>query len=556
MLTVLAPAVTSPASSHSSMWAAAAVVLAALVAMGPAVGRSFAWDDQYVLAHASSASWHTRAFAFDVDHPAPENGSWWDGIHVQRRFIRIPSSLLLWAQVRLFEGRAVPLHAVNLALHALASLLLFRLLRRRLEDATAAMAGAVLFAVHPAAVEIVGWWCCQPLALAAVFSLLAVDGLFAWERSAAPAGAVRVVLFTLLAITSYEAVAGLPVLLWLLCRKRWLLLNAAGAWTLLGLLSVLNRAGVVAPDTSFRPTVAEAWRIARVDAGNYVLKMLGLVSVREPMQYTLYNAWGELACGALIFIPLVLCVLAAKRSRKARFGLFAFAVLLAPPFLIRVFAAVLNRPTFRQLYLPLLGMALLVAVGAGRQRWRVALAACLAVFFFALDWRLAKGVSGNATLEAVGARVRGLLEREPVEKPVVVVGTFAACGYSVRYEDYRREEARLVPPTRDESRPTLTRTGPRSFLAESQAGFDIPLKTKPRPPISFERYESGGRRLPLEPPPLIAAGTQSVPGARIEIVRRDDERLTALHFVLERELDDVVFLFAANDCERVERMDL
>ncbi|HZE88326.1 MAG TPA: glycosyltransferase family 39 protein, partial [Verrucomicrobiae bacterium] len=54
-------------------------------------------------------------------------------------------------------GRPMPFHAVNIVLHALASALAFLLLKRLTSSDAAALAGALLFAIHPVHTEAVTW---------------------------------------------------------------------------------------------------------------------------------------------------------------------------------------------------------------------------------------------------------------------------------------------------------------------------------------------------------------------------------------------------------------
>jgi hypothetical protein len=81
-------------------------------------------------------------------------------------------------------------HAVSLALHAAAAVVVLRILRRFTLRPWAAFAGGMVFAVHPLQVESVAWIAEQRGLLAAVFSLLAVDRFLEWtERTVNPSHA-------------------------------------------------------------------------------------------------------------------------------------------------------------------------------------------------------------------------------------------------------------------------------------------------------------------------------------------------------------------------------
>lgn len=57
----------------------------------------------------------------------------------------------------LFGNHALPMHAVNLALHAVAAVLLYRFLRQLVDDERGALVGALLFAVHPVHLDAVAF---------------------------------------------------------------------------------------------------------------------------------------------------------------------------------------------------------------------------------------------------------------------------------------------------------------------------------------------------------------------------------------------------------------
>ncbi|HEY6459028.1 MAG TPA: hypothetical protein VIY73_02725, partial [Polyangiaceae bacterium] len=191
---------------------AVAVVVAAVAVQLVSAFQALGGDDIYVLANVRSGAWSRRLFAFNLDTPAPAYMPWWTGQVLQRRFIRVPASALIWLESELFGSRAVPYHLVTLALLAASCLLLFLLLSRRMPLPTAAVV-ALVPALHPASVEIVGNLCCQPIATAGLLSVAAVA---AWQRmrERPSAGSIgTVVLLCALAVTSYEAAVVLPVFL-------------------------------------------------------------------------------------------------------------------------------------------------------------------------------------------------------------------------------------------------------------------------------------------------------------------------------------------------------
>lgn len=88
------------------------VLCAALAAatLGFAAFRPLAGDDVYILENLRSGAWSRRLFAFDLDAPSADYVAWWSGIALQRRFVRVPASALLWVESELFGLRAAPYH--------------------------------------------------------------------------------------------------------------------------------------------------------------------------------------------------------------------------------------------------------------------------------------------------------------------------------------------------------------------------------------------------------------------------------------------------------------
>lgn len=553
-------------------WVATAIVTAlAVLADSPALGTPFVLDDRYVLANASSGSWRDRAFAFDVDRPGPVQGSWWDGISLQRRFVRVLPSLVMSAELATLGQRPAPLHGVTLLFHAASALLLLALLRRTLGHPTGALAGAAFFAVHPIAVEPVAWWCCQPIVIAGTLGLSAALALVHYRRTGARGFLASAWVLNLAAVTSYEAAVAAPALLALLdsallrrdsASRRDRLVAAAGfaaSWIVLGALSAWDRAGVVASETSYRPSAAEAWRVARVDLPNYLLKVFCVFNPRWPRSYGLYNRLGEpLALGIVLAIVVPLVVWALRR-RAGRFGLVAFAALLAPPYLVRVFVGAMNVPSLRQVYLPLVGVAVLVAVAVGEiSRWRpragLALPGLFAIAAIPFDWVLGAEIFGRPRLEEASRATRALLAGVPTARAVAVAGgTPFGCAYSFSFDFPGRREWALVPPASGGA-PVLRKLDERAFLAVAHGGFDVPAEEHDLDTSagSGSRYTVGGLRVRVRPPPLVAAGVQEIEGgARVEVAGRLGDRITALRFRLPEPVDSYVFVDVGS-CDRLE----
>jgi hypothetical protein len=87
---------------------AVAVVIAAVAAQPLSALQALGGDDIYVLEDLRSVTWSRRLFAFNLDTPGPGYMPWWTGMPLQRRFIRVPASALLWVESELFGFRAFP----------------------------------------------------------------------------------------------------------------------------------------------------------------------------------------------------------------------------------------------------------------------------------------------------------------------------------------------------------------------------------------------------------------------------------------------------------------
>ncbi len=136
------------------------VVLCVAVVFGVGLRGDFVWDDVMLIAsndHLAAPGALRRALTcdfWDTSVPTPSTPGYW------RPIPKLSHVLLAMA------GRtALPFHALNIALHLVTSLLAMEWLRRRLLDAGSppeacergALAGALLFAVHPSRFESVGW---------------------------------------------------------------------------------------------------------------------------------------------------------------------------------------------------------------------------------------------------------------------------------------------------------------------------------------------------------------------------------------------------------------
>ena len=215
----------------------ALAVMAAAVAWTylPAVGFAFLnWDDQWVILRNPSLAFPGIArWAFTTTYME----------HYQ------PLSWLTWAAIKArFGPDAAAFHVANIAAHTACVLLVYAaaraVLKRAAPEASAALrhaaavAGALLFGLHPLRVEVVAWISAMPYALALA---LLLASLLAYLRTAAEAPAGRPMAALVLYAASLAArpiALGFPVVLvvldvWLLKRRTRTSLSATWPFAVL-----------------------------------------------------------------------------------------------------------------------------------------------------------------------------------------------------------------------------------------------------------------------------------------------------------------------------------
>jgi tetratricopeptide (TPR) repeat protein len=141
------------------LWIYAAIVLATLAAYAPALGGGFLWDDDAHLTRPALRSLHGL-------------GRIWFEPGATPQYAPLLHSLF-WIEHRLWGDAALGYHLANVLGHAIAACLLARLLRRLFSGWAAPAFAALLFALHPVAVESVAWISQQGNPLAAIGCLAA-----------------------------------------------------------------------------------------------------------------------------------------------------------------------------------------------------------------------------------------------------------------------------------------------------------------------------------------------------------------------------------------------
>jgi len=197
-----ADAATTTQERPSPPWELPLIFVAAIVPYLRSLRFDFVYDDQFQLALPAIHSWSAVPGYFFKSIPG-----------VSTRYYR--PMVFLWFRLNdfLWGPHAWSWHLTSLALHAAASVLVLLTLSRYFKDRRCALAGALVFAVHPAHVETVAWisGCTDSLMCIGLFS-----SLLLWMKNREkPAAKWRIgsLLCCALALLSKEIAIVLPVLI-------------------------------------------------------------------------------------------------------------------------------------------------------------------------------------------------------------------------------------------------------------------------------------------------------------------------------------------------------
>ncbi len=297
-------------------------------------------------------------------------------------------------------------HAVNLAIHVLAGLTLFGVVRRTLaprkgRDATAiAFSAALIWIVHPLLTESVTYTIQRAESLMGLFYLLT---LYCFIRGAAAGGPkvrpwyILAVAACLLGMGTKEVMASAPLVVLLYDRtflagslrealrlRRWVYAGLAATWLALAFLvvSTHGRAGTagfgsgvpwVGYGLTQLPAIAEYLRLCFwphplvFDRGSALVTDIPRIA----------------ACAALIGALAAATARALKSKPAIGFLGFSFFAMLAPSSSIVPVAT--ETMAEHRMYLPLIPVVILVVIGAYRWLGRWALPSCVAAAA-ALSW--------------------------------------------------------------------------------------------------------------------------------------------------------------------------
>ncbi len=182
--------------------AAALIATATVIAYLPALGGRFIWDDD---AHVTRAELRSAHGLYRI---------WFDVGATQQYYPLLHS--VFWFQHKLWGDRPVGYHAVNIALHVVAAVLVMLIVRRLLSDRgvpwadSAAILSAAVFALHPVHVESVAWITELKNTLSAVFYLSAMLVYLGFDVSRSCGGYALATLLFAMALLSKPVTVTLP----------------------------------------------------------------------------------------------------------------------------------------------------------------------------------------------------------------------------------------------------------------------------------------------------------------------------------------------------------
>jgi hypothetical protein len=550
-------------------WIVLVVGLVAVLVHLPALAAPYMFDD------------HVQAAMFDGSYPVARRPldlydfvrdgdrqtlldkgilPWWSHPKLTVRFLRPLSSVLLWADYRLFGRSALEAHLHSLLWWALASVAVYALIRRTLGRRVALLGGAA-YAFSPSHALPLVWVANREALVCTALGALGLSAHLRWrERGRTRDAVVAAALFSLALLGGEYALCfgGYVLALELVRRRGTLTSRGEGTWPFVvpavAYLVVRWRLGCWAAGTGFYrdPFVSPGPFLAGAPRRLAVLLLDGWLTLDADSFWATASPW---ALAALVLIALAMSILPMRRAMAALDPTRReYAAWLLWGSLLAVAPVLAVHPSVRLMSIPSIGVCAIIGVllehawfpaQPAPRRGVSELTALVAVAFgFAhlvrapvYQWLLIRGTS--VVEELFDARIAELrkLGSDLGSKNVVVVR--ADSWPTTYFAPFMLDERRGVPPARwtvltlGSVRALMLRTGPRTI--ELVASTPNPLF--PMGPNDLLRNE--------EAPAHIGDVTE-VSGLRTTIVE-----LAAgggprrVRFEFDRDLDDPSFWFVA-----------
>ena len=244
-------------------------------------------------------------------------------------FYRPVQNLSFFIDAQNGDGKPAAFYVTSILLHALASCLLFALLKRFLGRSDISIAGAMLFAANPLFCQAIAWIPGRGDLLLAVFSMLTMLSMHSYMRSGSARSLILFAAATVLAMFSKETAAVLLVLI----PMSWLLLfdRNAHTWKRLGILTGITAAATalllwMRAIINTDPPTYNSFELVNVVENLRVfpeiVAKLFVPSLLQPMAgYTMTAS----VLGAIIALTLVATAIASGLPRARNLTLFGLA---------------------------------------------------------------------------------------------------------------------------------------------------------------------------------------------------------------------------------------
>ena len=488
-------------------WQAIALVLATIAVYSATIGNGFVWDDKLHL----------------IDNIVlQENGLF--RVWLTTDYINYwpLTSTSFWLEHQLWGLDPAGFHVTNILLHAVSSLLIWRILLQL--KIPAAWVAALIFAVHPVNVESVAWIAQRKNVLCLVFFLCALFSFLRFDENGRRGMYLLAVVCFLLAMLSKGAAVALPVvvLLCLFWRRRLRardLIDSLPLFVVAGVMSLveiwfqnMNAIGddIVRDDSFLARLTGVGWVIWFYIGKAFV--PWDLTFVYNWSLTFVYPRWNIDPTDPFAHVPnLMLIVLIAvawwNRQRWGRPVLFAlayFIVTLAPVLgFINIYFMKFSFVADHYQYLSIIAPIALVS-GAGWTYFsqlgrRHRLAACgaatlLVLMFGTASWRQTLNYKDQETLwhDTIGKNSQCWLAYYNLGKLVSEQGQFDAA------ETLYRQALRINPNDAWAHHGLALAIEKQGRLDEAALSFQLALKHDPK--LAIAQYNLGCLRVRQQRP--------------------------------------------------------
>jgi Tfp pilus assembly protein PilF len=356
--------------------APAVVALAALLAFGGTLAYDFVWDDTLLIRRSYQLhDWRLL--------PSALSSHFWAETQEASHYYRPLVTLSFFLDLQVWGLKPLGFHLTNVVVHLVTALAVLALARRITGSEVAAGAAGLLFALHPLHSESVAFVSGRSDVLATLLFVLALLGYARWKDGTGRAALGGSLLAFFLALTAKEVAVTLPVALALYdwARPRAGLTPRSLTRTLGGYVPY---AAVIAAYTALRVAaiggLVERQGAAWADLSTRVLTGVDIVAhyarlVLIPFPANAYPAiipvtappdMGWWLRTTFLAVAVAATIVVAHRSRRVGFGALWFWLTLVPFAGVNVLAVSAPILAERFLYLPSVGVCLMLGMAASR----------------------------------------------------------------------------------------------------------------------------------------------------------------------------------------------